>query len=147
MTGFLNDLKLKDASTDPNKIPEGKYPAIIKDLQTKVLKDKGNTLIITYQISHEDPEYGGKTKPEFKRLPVIDEETGKYATSDDERDAAFLKQRILSFGVPEDELDTMNKNDLLGTPLWIELVQSANGQYINVKNVELREEETGAQVL
>lgn len=143
---FLNDLGLREASTDPNKIPEGRYPAFIQNLQTKELK-KGLTLIITYKISDLDPNFGGKTKPEFKTIPKVDQATGKYLTEEDEQNAAFLKQRILSFGVPEDELDNMKREELLGTPLWITLVQSQNGPYINVKEVELREEETGAQQL
>lgn len=147
MTGFLNDLGLREASTDPNKVTiEGKFPVFISDLQTKTLK-KGPTLIITYKVSPQDEEWAGKTKTEFKTLPNIDPETGRYLTADDEQNAAYLKQRLLSFGVPEDELDTMTRDDLLGTPLWITLTKSQNSDFINVKEVELRAEETGVNSL
>ena len=149
MTGFLNDLGLSSANADPNFLPEGRYPAFISGLKikdTQATKDKpaGKALIITYKISPLDSENVGKTKTEFKTLPAVNPD-GSYTDEVSVRNAAYLKQRLLSLGVPEDEMDTMSQEDLLGTPVWITMVQS--GDYYNVRNVELREEESGAQTL
>lgn len=145
MTGFLNDLGLSKASADPNFIPEGKYPAFISKLQIKDVKKKaeqgggtGKALIITYKVTNDDPSYSGKTKTEFKSLPELNPD-GSFKTDEDEKNAAYLKQRLLSIGVPSEEMDNMNQEDILGTPVWITLV--ASGEYVNVRQVEVREEE------
>lgn len=144
MTGFLNDLGLSKASADPNFIPEGKYPAFVSKLQIKDVKKKdspsetGKALIITYKVSNEDPSYSGKSKTEFKSLPEVNPD-GSYKTDDDEKNAAYLKQRLLSLGVPSEEMDNMKQEDILGTPVWMTLV--ASGDYVNVRQIELREED------
>lgn len=155
MTGFLNDLKLSKAPTDPNFLPEGKYPAIVYKLEIKDVKPKGDkpaskALIITYKVSHIDTENMGKVKTEFKSLPKVpvtldNGDINPEADEDDKKNVAYLKQRLLSLGVPENELDTMSQTDLLGTPVWINMVQS--GDFYNIRGVELREEESGAGAL
>ena len=142
MTGFLNDLKLSSVSPDPNYMPEGKYPAIVSKLQVKKNEEKNTSaLIITYKITHHDPENQGKLKTEFKQLPHVDPETGEISKDEDSaRNASYLKQRLLSLGVPDDaQMDQLSQDDLLGTPVWITLVKS--GDYTNVRGVELREED------
>jgi len=151
MTDFLNDLRLSNAPTDPNFLPEGKYPAFISDLSIKDVPAKpprpaGKALIITYKVTPLDLENQGKEKTEFKSLPRVpvtleNGDTNPEADADDKKNAAYLKQRLLSLGVPENELDSLKKEDLLGTPVWIQMVQS--GTYYNVRNVELREETEG----
>lgn len=144
-TPFLNDLKLSDAPTDPNFLPEGKYPAFVSKLNTKETKS-GNALIITYKIDPLDAENQGKIKTEFKSLPTIDKETGQYADDDSKRNAAFLKQRLISLGVPDGpEMDTLSQEDLLGTPVWITILKT--GDYYNIRQVELREEGSGEGAL
>lgn len=149
MTGFLNDLNLRDANPDPNFLPEGKYPAFISGLKTKdtqATKDRpaGRALIITYKISPMDTENVGKTKTEFKTLPEVLPD-GSYKDEVSTRNAAYLKQRLMSFGIPEDQMNDLSIDDVLGTPVWITIVQT--GEYYNVRQVELREEESGAQEL
>jgi hypothetical protein len=151
MTGFLNDLMLSATPEDPNNLPEGKYPAFvskleIKDILAKPDKPASKALIITYKISHLDVENINKEKSEFKSLPKVpvvlpNGEPNPEADADDKKNASFLKLRLLSLGVPEDQLDHMSQEDLLGTPVWITIVQS--GTYKNIRNVELREEEAG----
>jgi len=155
VTGFLNDLGLKSASTDPNFLPEGKYPGFISDLQVKETKDKtgkiNKALIITYKVTELDEDNMGKKKAEFKTLPKFkyddngsplykDDGSPLYEDETSAKNAAFLKQRLLSLGVPESELDTMSKEDLLGTPVWFEVAQ--RGEYYNVVKVELRVQES-----
>jgi len=139
MTGFLNDLGLSKARTDPNFLSEGKYPAIVSKLNIKDTQKSGPALIITYKVTHDDPENGGKIKTEFKSLPKMkDDGSGEYADEDAVRNAAFLKQRLLSLGVPENELDNMTQESILGAPVWITVVQT--GDYYNIRQVELRED-------
>jgi hypothetical protein len=143
--GFLNDLKLSAAPTDPNFLPEGKYPAFVQKLTTRDTKS-GPALIITYKISEHDAENQGKVKTEFKSLPVIDPATGEFKDDDSKRNAAFLKQRLISLGVPDGpEMDEMKEEDLLGTPVWITIMKT--GDYYNIRQVELREEESASGIL
>lgn len=143
-TPFLNDLDLQNAPTDPNFLPEGKYPAFLYDLKIKdIQKNNTRALIISYKISDLDSENQGKTKTEFKTLPKM--ENGVYADDDSKRNAAFLKQRLLSLGVPESELNDMKREDLLGTPVWITIKQVK--EYYNISAVELRETESSVGMM
>jgi len=146
MTGFLNDLGLSKAPTDPNFMPEGQYPAVVyklnvKDVPAKDTKPASKALIITYKIDPLDPEHQGKVKTEFKSLPTMDLQTGEYVDDESKKNASYLKLRLLSLGVPEDALDDMKQEDLLGTPVWIKIVQS--GQFYNIREVKLREASYG----
>ena len=148
MTDFLNDLRLSSTPKDPNYLPEGKYPAFVSDLKindipAKPDKPASKALIITYKISSDDAENQGKEKTEFKSLPKVpvmleNGDVNPQADADDKKNASYLKLRLLSLGVPDGaELDSMKREDLLGTPVWITMVPS--GTFMNVRNVELRE--------
>lgn len=152
MTGFLNDLGLSTAPKDPNFLPEGTYPAFISKLSIKGTRTKdreGKALIITYKIAEIDKENQGKHKTEFKPLPLVKlDSKGKpvknpdgslaYESEESKKNASYLKLRLMSLGVPESELDSMSQENLLGTPVWIDIKQV--GEYYNIVGVKLREE-------
>jgi len=150
VTGFLNDLNLKDVPDDPNAIPVGKYPGFVSGLKINHPKDGDSNphraLIITYKVDENHATHHGRTKSEFKTLPNMVDTTDPItglpkrvpATPEDENHASYLKQRIKSLGVPEGELDNVNEDDLLGTPVTFEVKQ--RGEYLNIVGISLREE-------
>ena len=125
MTGFLADLGLDEIDEDPNRLPDGPYNAYLTDAKVVTLKDaaKGKRLVLTYKIA--DGPHKGKIIDEWKGINAFD----------DARSKAFLKQRILSLGVPEDKISTLDLNDLVG--LEVRITKKQNGQYQNINNVTL----------
>lgn len=145
MTGFLNDLNLTSIEEDPNALPVGDYPGFISNMRIIDQKDNTRALIITYKVDADHP-LGGRTKDEFKTMPEmidgVDEVTGANIkvpkSPKDATNGSYIKQRIKSLGVPENELNNFTKEDLLGTKVTFSIKE--RGEYKNVTKVTLREE-------
>ena len=123
--GFLADLGLDEIDEDPNAFPDGTYNAYLTEAKVVNLKDsaKGKRLVLTYKIA--DGPHKGKTIDEWKSINAFDSA----------RDKAFLKSRILSLGIPESRISSLDVNDLVGTE--VRITKKQNGQYRNVTNVVL----------
>lgn len=132
--GFLNDLGLENVEADPNYIPDGKYAAFVYESSTKIIKNV-NYWVITYKIA-DDPNVGGKTVDELKSL---DPKGPKRS-----QQLSFLKQRVLSLGIPESRVSEFDPGDVVGTPVTIS-IKHKDG-YQNVGTVELRGEGTTPSV-
>lgn len=131
--GFLADLGLDSVEADPNAIPDGKYAAYVYDAKIVAYKDtsKGKALVLTYKIA-PGSIHSGKTVDEWKSCNKFD----------DARSKGYLKQRILSLGVPENRMADLDPNDLKGTAVYI--TTKKNGEYTNARMVEVRDESTTA---
>lgn len=123
--GFLADLELDKVEDDPNAFPDGTYNAYLTEAKVVSLKDvaQGKRLVLTYKIY--DGDHKGKAIDEWKSINKFD----------DARTKAFLKKRLLSLGVPEEKLASVQPSDLAG--IAVRITKKQNGQYANVTNVVL----------
>lgn len=130
--GFLADLGLDTVETDPNHLPNATYLGYLTKVKVQPYKDasRGKAIIFTYKVS--DGEHSGKTVDEWKSANSFD----------DSRKKAWLKQRMLSLGIPESRLGAVNPDDLVGLPVRFTVKQ--NGEYTNVTFVALRDEDETA---
>lgn len=126
--GFLADLGLDSVEADPNALPDNTYPAFVYDAKMVAYKDtsKGKALVLTYKIA--DGPHKGKTIDEWKSANSFD----------DARQKGFLKQRILSLGIPETKIADLDLDDLKG--LAVTIKTKKNGQYTNVNYAAPRDE-------
>lgn len=126
--GFLADVGLDSVEADPNHLPDATYLGYLTDCKIVHYKDaaKGKAVVFTYKVDEGD--HKGK---------VIDE--WKSANSfDDAQKKGWLKQRIISLGVPESRVGAVNPDDLIGTAVKFSV--KAKGEYRNVTFVALRDE-------
>jgi hypothetical protein len=149
--GFLNDLGLHSVSADPNAIPDGKHPGYVAAIKIQEPNPTSNNnhraLIITYKIDENHPDLNGRSKTEYKTMPnmveikndLTGEVTFDFATPEDSKHASYLKQRMLSLGVPEQELGNVQIEQITGTPVWFTV--AARGEYHNIVAVSVREEQ------
>lgn len=125
--GIFGDLDAKEISDDPFNPADGTYHGVISKCETKVSK-KGNLgLYITYKVT-EGPEEG-KEVLEFKLIP----EPKGQPTKEELQQASWLKQRLLSLGVDEDDLNTVENEDLLNREVVFTVEK--RGEYTNVTKV------------
>lgn len=126
--GFLSDLGLDQVEADPNFLPNSKYAGYLYDIKVVKFKDttKGKALVFVYKVS--DGDHKGKTIDEFKSANSFDEPSKK----------SWLKQRLLSLGVNEAEINNVDLASLKGKAVWFTTKQ--NGEYRNVTSVELRDD-------
>jgi hypothetical protein len=129
MSGFLNDLGLENVEADPNFIAAGPYPAIItkSEVKPKSGEQVGNNWILTYTI--QAGKFQGKTQSEFFDLnPQGDKAEIKKS---------FLKKRVLSLGVPENQISNMDPQFAVGLA-GVVTIKHGNG-YQNVADFKLNE--------
>lgn len=124
--GFLNDLGLDEVNADPNYIADGKYRAFVYNSEVRTKKDDSKSWVLSYKIA-PDQKHAGQVQQEwFDLAPKGDNAELKRS---------FLKRRVLSLGVPESKIGSVQPNDLIGLEVSITIKHS--GSYQNVGTVEL----------
>lgn len=123
--GFLNDLGLENVEADPNYINDGTYPAFVFSSEIKTKKDQSKAWVLTYKIAPDSPKHAGQQQQEWFDLAPKGENA--------EIKKSFLKRRVLSLGVPEAKIDSINPADVVGIKVAMSIVHR-NG-YQNVGNV------------
>lgn len=133
--GFLNDLDLGNVEADPNHIADGKYVAHVYKSEVRDTK-KGKQWVLTYKIDAGSPKHAGQQQQEWFALSP----TGDNV----ELKKSFLKRRVLSLGVPESKINSVNPGDVQGLKVVIEIVHR-NG-YQNIASVALADDTSGSVV-
>lgn len=136
----MGSLGLDNVSADPNDIPDGKYAgSVFKSEYVYLENDDSISHVITYKV--DDGEHKGAQRAEWFKLgnqPVRDEAgnvTSLNVTMDDTK-RRWYKKRLVDLGVPEEQINTVKPEDLIGKQVTFGVKR--NGQYINVNFVEVR---------
>lgn len=132
---------------DPDEVPEapsydvedGIYEFEISNSFDWVSDDEDRSaFVIEYTVGDE-----GKKTSEWFNLP----EDASAPTEAEMKKLGFLKQRLLSLGIPREELGTVEKDDLIGITgtLQLKTTRGRNGKdYQNVRNVTVDDAEAEA---
>jgi hypothetical protein len=137
MSSLFGDLDLQQFDDDPWSIPDDTYEATVSNVE--VARTNAETKLgMTIQYTITSGNASGQLVTEWKRVP---ERNNPQA--DDNRAGAFLKQRLLSFGIPESRLNEVKPDDLIGLDVYITTrtgLNKKNGQkVVNVANVQLKD--------
>lgn len=132
---FAN-LDFDSVPDDPFYIPDNSYLCYVTGVKTGPTKagDKVG-LTITYKIAEGAHE--GSEVTEWKQIPQPSNPA--HMTSDEARAATWLKQRLLSLGVPKDRLTSFDPDDIVGVKCVVKVVN--RGEYRNVQRVEVVDED------
>lgn len=139
----MSDVKVQEG----NKLPEGNWTGFVQAAKIITKKDKTESLLLTYRVEEpegsENYEYNGWTIDEWRSLPIYrsEEDGGGFVDEAAQRNAQFLKSRLLSLGVKEEEMDDMEPKELVGIP--VAFAVKVNGPYTNVRYVSVRETSDG----
>ena len=134
---IFGDLDIASAADNPFEVPDNTYDCFLTDAVVRKSKDgtkKG--LALTYRVASGDHE--GKNISEWKTIPEPEDPANPSA--EDKQAMSWLKQRMLSLGVPEARMNSVQPSDLVGTHVYV-TVKNKDG-YTNVRNVTLFEDET-----
>lgn len=133
---LFGELDVQSAEEIDYSIPDNTYPAFVFDVKvgrTKADPSKNKVsklgMTIVYKISEGD--YEGRQVQEWKQIPEpVDP---KNLTEDEKKSLSYLKTRMLSLGVPENRVNSVGPDDLIGSEVVITLV--SKGEYQNVRKV------------
>ena len=129
---IFGDLDIASAEDNPFGVPDNTYETYLTEAEVKTSKAGNKGLALTYRVASGDHE--GKNISEWKNIPTP--EDPKNPSAEDKTAMSWLKQRLISLGVPESRMNTLDpKKDLVGTHLYV-TTKTKDG-YTNVRNVEL----------
>lgn len=129
---LFGDLDVASANDDPFKIPPNTYNCTVTAVKvgpTKAGDKVGMTLVYTIQ----DGEFAGDDITEWKEIPQPADP--QNLTKEESRALSFLKQRLLNLEVPEDKMNSVSDDDLVGMEVYVTTKEGKNG-YTNVQKVE-----------
>lgn len=118
-----------------NTLPDGSYVGFVSNVRTITKKDGNVALVLTYTVDDDSSEQHNQAQDEWRTFPRMVDIDGqqRYASESDEKNAVFLKQRLLSLGISDDEIAVLDVVDLVGIP--ISFTVATNKTYKNVRNV------------
>lgn len=151
---IFGDLDLENAADDPFAVKPGTYIVVVDEAGVQATKDGSkNGLTLSYKIveSDDDSTMIGRRISEWKDIPKFVDP--KNPTEEEARQASFLKQRLLSLGIPSNELNSTNPSDLAGTGdrFMVTVVQTEGKganlgkTYTNVRTVRLYTDNSAPQ--
>jgi hypothetical protein len=139
--GLFAELDLEDAADDPFATPLGTFGCVVKECKlstsdSKFVKVNGEDdttkplrgLSLIYQIN-DGGDNDGDTISEYKSIPYGSESV------EDKRALSFLKQRLLSLGVPQERINSVQPEELEGTDCFV--TTKKRGEYTNVTEVKV----------
>ena len=141
--GLFGDLDIASASDDPFGIPLDTYEAVVSKVEkTRNKNDDGDFLVFYYNITGGAAYTAiGQDVQEWKKIPTKAEleSDDKETKGKAERGMSFIKQRLISLGVPEARVNQVKPEDLVGTEVYAKIGPGNQG-YPSVKEVKLRED-------
>jgi hypothetical protein len=116
-------------------IPDGTYPGYVSDAKLVTKKDGNEALVLTYKVADDNSSHDGETINEWRTFPRRTEDGG-FVSETDERNAQFLKARLIHLGFEADQIDKVDLDDISGIPVTFTVKTKNN--YKNVSYVEVR---------
>jgi hypothetical protein len=131
---IFSDLDLKNAPNDPNAAPVGAWVGTLTEITTFDGKTDPQAKFMKFVWVHN----GGLGRFE----DVLQLPDGREKDKDIQRKSR-IKQRLLWLEVPEDRMDELTPDDLIGTTAA--LVTRQNGQYTNLVSLRPHYGETSTE--
>lgn len=143
---LFKDLDVASAADDPFKVDDGTYLTTVTSCKIQETKDGKKGLTFDFTID-DDAEHNaneamhGRKISEWLTIPdttddgeFVDPEKGPIFLS-------FIKRRLKSLGIPEDEMNTVDHEDLIGIQV-VTTVKTKN-DYQNITKMVLANETAG----
>ena len=130
---LFEDLDLENAADDPWKHPDNTYNCALTESSAGPTKDaskKGWSLEYTILVG----DRAGMVIQEWKQLKPADEKT-----------RSFVKQRLASFNIPPDQMNSVNHEKLLNDPALKNLAVTVKGGRVTAVKI-MDENSTGLDV-
>lgn len=145
--GLFGDLDIAAAADDPFAVEDGTYITVVTSCKTQTSqKDgkKGLTFDFTIEEEDDNPEkMWGRKISEWLTIPETDE-NGEFKDPDKGPIfMSFIKRRLKALGVPEDEMNSVEPDDLIGIR-EITTVKTKNDFQNIVKMVLCSDEESSS---
>lgn len=159
--GLFDDAGIDDAELKVSgKIEPGDYPGEVSNMEVTHSKEKVNEetgqktggdryVVLSYALAEDVSEFPVqdwfRILPEGKTFDDLDDEDNSYNTTPwgaKQTEKAFyknaykqLKKRLMSIGVPENMVNKVGPDDLIGTKVIVSLVENKKSTFPKIKDV------------
>lgn len=138
---IFGDLDVAAAADSPWDLVDGTYGGVVTEVKAG-LTNRGDKKGITFTITVDessDPAMVGRKNSEWLEIPRPADP--KNPTAEEAQATSRLKARLLSFGIPQDRLNSFRPSDVMGLGVVFRLgTTSKNGrEYQNIKELKVRE--------
>lgn len=130
--GLFDELDIAGADDNPWLVPDNTYPAVVSNLEVK--KDRNDNMAMTFFYKIKEGDYADREISEYKRMPHSSDKD-KLEGAEKERAKSYIKMRLASLGIPEERMNEVEKDDLIGIDCYITVKN--NKGYANINNVTL----------
>lgn len=130
--GLFEELDIAGADDNPWLIPDNTYQAVVSDL--RVAKDRNENMGMTFVYKITDGDYSDREVTEYKRMPHSTDKD-QLQGAEKEKAKSYIKMRLASLGIPEERMNDVEKDDLIGIDCYITVKN--NKGYTNINNVTL----------
>jgi hypothetical protein len=130
--GLFDELDIAGAEDNPWSVPDNTYAAVVSNVEVK--KDRNDNMAMTFYYKINDGDFTDREISEYKRLPHKSDAvqlTGKAL----EDAKSYIKLRLASLGIPEERMNSVDTDDLIGIECYITVKN--NKGFANVRNVTL----------
>lgn len=128
---LFEELDVAGADDNPWAIPDSTYACVVSDLD---VKSNNGKMGMTFKYKVMDGQYSGREVTEYKRVPHSSDEV-QMSPEDKAKAVSYIKQRLASLGIPEERMNGVSKDDLIGIECYV--ATKMNGDFINVRTVTL----------
>lgn len=158
--GLFDDAGIDDAELKVGaKIEPGDYPGEVSGMEVKLSKEKtaedgtksggDRFVVLSYTLAEDVSEFPiqdwFRILDEGKTFDDLDDEDDSYNVTpwgSKQTEKAFfknaykqLKKRLMSLGVPEDKVNSVGPDDLIGAPVIVSLVENKKSTFPKIKDV------------
>lgn len=146
---IFGDLDIASAADDPFAVADGTYEATLTKSSVEKSTKGGKGLTFEYTIHDADDEaMNGRKISEWKTIPSTNDD-GSFEDPDTAPTfLSFIKQRLKSLGVPDNEMNTVQPSELIGLEVIVTVATKTSkkdGQdYQNVTKLRLASDEGDA---
>lgn len=127
---IFGDLDIASAADDPFAVTDGTYEALLTKSSVEKSLAKGTRgLTFEYTIHDaDDEEMNGRKISEWLTIPTEDDENKSTFMS-------FIKRRLKSLGVPEDEMNTVQTSELIGIEVVVSVATKTGKDGVDRQNI------------
>jgi hypothetical protein len=157
MSGLFGDIDIASANANPFFKPDGTYLCDIALVEVRTAKSGSKGFALEYIIL-EGPKKDKKIQ-EWKTIPMpwqlegYDNEAKTTPSNSDEREKikedaernmSFLKRRLKDFGIPVEEMNSVDQEYLLNKVRTLEVTIKNSGDNERITGVKVAEDYDGA---
>ena len=132
--GLFGDLDVASAAEISSTYDEGTWPFVVSDVKVAP-SSKGTMTGMTLTCTFSDGKYTGKKFVKWDRVPQPGVDLDIQTPEQVEKSKSYLKANMLALGIPQEQINDVNPQDLIGLEGFVRVTKRRNNKSGQEENV------------